>query len=66
VKRRCYRDGKRIPQGQAVLVGIVEQGSGAGHDVWACRACVQTHGLLPLSEHPADSDGTPRTRGGPR
>jgi hypothetical protein len=58
----CYRDGRPIPDGAAVLVGSIEQGSGPGRVLHACPACVEQHQLLPLAEHPADSDGTPRRR----
>jgi hypothetical protein len=57
-----YRDGRTITPGDAVLVGAIEQGSGPGHFLYACPACVEQHQLLPLAEHPADSDGTPRRR----
>ena len=46
--------------GRPVAVGIVHAGSGGGGSVNACPACTATYRLVPLAEHPADSDGTPR------
>jgi hypothetical protein len=58
----CYRDGRAVDSGDAVLVGSIEQGSGPGRVLYACPACVASYDLLPLEEHPPDSDGTPRRR----
>jgi hypothetical protein len=64
VTRYCYRDQTPAEDDAAVLVGVIEQGSGPGIWLYACPSCAV--GLLPLAEHPADSDGTPRARGGLR
>lgn len=60
----CRWDGNLIPADDAVLVGATERGSGPPLLIYACTACLGVHDLLPLTEHPADSDGTPRSRGG--
>lgn len=54
-----------IPAGvTAVLVSAIEQGSGPGIPIYACRPCVDKHGITPFSE--ADDDGdSPRRPGFP-
>ena len=34
------------------LVGIVEQGSGAGGGLFACSGCREAHGLVPVADQP--------------
>ncbi|MET8677361.1 hypothetical protein ABZW18_07180 [Streptomyces sp. NPDC004647] len=41
------------------LVGVIETGSGPGGMLYACSRCRKRHGLTPLVDHPADSDGSP-------
>lgn len=53
-----------ISDGDAVLVGAIEQGSGPPRPVHACTSAVEQLGIVPLDEHPPDSNGTPRFRGG--
>jgi hypothetical protein len=48
----------------AVMVGAIERGSGPPLCVYACTGCMASHDLLPLTEHPTASDGSPRTRSG--
>ncbi|MFI0000737.1 hypothetical protein ACH4NR_11170 [Streptomyces globisporus] len=40
------------PSGSAVLVRIVEQGSGAGAMLYACAPCREQRGLAPFAEQP--------------
>ena len=46
-------------------VGFVEQGTSAGAYILACSGCRDARDLLPLAEHPDDTDGQPRTRSRP-
>jgi hypothetical protein len=48
----------------AVLVGVIERGSGPPLSVYACRTCASDYDLLPLAEHPAHSAGLPLHRSG--
>lgn len=32
------------------LIDVIEQGSGAGHPLFACRPCRGLHGLVPLAD----------------
>lgn len=43
-------------------VGFIEQGTSTGALIHACRACQDRHRIVPLEEHPADTDGAPRYR----
>lgn len=44
-----------IPAGvEAVLVDAIEQGSGPGIPVYACRPCVTRHGVVPFGEAPEE------------
>lgn len=52
------------PEGALTMVGWVEQASGPGWAHWACEGCSRRNLLLPLAEHPEDSDGSPRRRPG--
>lgn len=45
-----------------IPVGFVEQGTSAGAYILACSDCRDARDLLPLAEHPDDTDGLPRTR----
>ncbi|MFD3516126.1 hypothetical protein [Streptomyces sp. NPDC058657] len=47
---------------QPVTAGIIHTGSAGGGHIHACPACTATYRLMPLAEHPDDSDGTPRCR----
>jgi hypothetical protein len=38
--------------GTARLVRIIEQGSGPGGGVFACRPCRSVHGLVPVADQP--------------
>ncbi|MFE7430283.1 hypothetical protein [Streptomyces sp. NPDC057545] len=38
------------PSGTAVLVDIIEQGSGPGRQLYACNPCREQRGLRPYSE----------------
>jgi hypothetical protein len=53
-----------VDAADAVMVGAIERGSGPPLCVYACAGCSASHDLLPLVEHPASSDGSPRTRTG--
>lgn len=53
-----------VDAADAVMVGAIERGSGAPLTVYACNGCLTEHDLLPLDEHPADSDGSPCDRSG--
>ena len=45
-----------------VPVSIIETGSGAGGTLYACRLCLDEYGIVPLAEHPKDTDGSIRHR----
>jgi hypothetical protein len=49
----------------AVTVGVIEAGSGAGRWVYACGACKAGHRIVPLADHPKNTDGRPRYETGP-
>lgn len=36
----------------ARLVSIIEQGSGFGASLYACAACREAHGLVPVADQP--------------
>ncbi|MFE2020145.1 hypothetical protein ACFW9O_19130 [Streptomyces sp. NPDC059499] len=40
------------PSETAVLVRIIEQGSGPGAGLYACEPCRGQHHLVPVAEHP--------------
>ncbi|MFI5806516.1 hypothetical protein [Streptomyces sp. NPDC051561] len=46
--------------GRPTTVGILHAGTGGGGHLHACPTCLATYRLLSLTDHPADSDGTPR------
>ncbi|MFJ2739309.1 hypothetical protein ACIO3O_06535 [Streptomyces sp. NPDC087440] len=50
----------RQETGRPVIAGIIHAGSGGGGHIHACPACTATYRIVPLAEHPSDSDGTPR------
>lgn len=47
-----------------VAVGCIEAGSGPGALIYACWACMRGRSIVPLTEHPDDTDGHPRFRVG--
>ncbi|MBM9621811.1 hypothetical protein ACFQ60_17755 [Streptomyces zhihengii] len=40
------------PSGTAVLIRIIEQGSGPGAALYACAPCREQRGLVPVDEQP--------------
>jgi hypothetical protein len=60
--KHCRWHKKSVPDDDAVLVAAIERGSGAALPVYACTGCVTSLGILPLDEHPDDSDGNVRFR----
>jgi hypothetical protein len=49
----------RATLGPLTIVGFIEVGSGPGAFIYACGPCLQGHRLVPLLQHPDDSDGQP-------
>lgn len=45
-----------------VTVGYKEAASGPGWPVYACGSCVVAYRVIPLAEHPSDTDGRLRFR----
>lgn len=62
--RRCAYSREQVADTMAILVGSIERGSAAPALVYACCTCVAILKLMPLSKHPADSDGHPRRADG--
>lgn len=54
-----------ITADDAILVAAIERGSGPPLALYACHACAAERHLLPLDEHPDDSDGDTRHRDEP-
>ncbi|AEW96096.1 MULTISPECIES: hypothetical protein [Streptomycetaceae] len=52
----------REPRNDLVAVGFHPATSAGGVSVYACAGCVAARQLLPLAEHPVETDGTPRIR----
>ncbi len=54
------------PTGAPISVGFKASISSGGVPIIACSNCVRDLGILPLSEHPLDTDGLPRYRDEPQ
>jgi hypothetical protein len=48
-----------IVRGPWTVVGCIETGSGPGRLTRACKTCVDTLRIVPLQEHPDNTDGRP-------
>lgn len=53
----------QLDETTAVAIGFKESVSGPGWPWYADDKCKVAYGVIPLSEHPADSDGRIRFRG---
>lgn len=62
--KRCAYSREQVDDAMAILVGSIERGSGTPALVYACCTCVAVLKLMPLSKHPAGSDGHPRRADG--
>jgi hypothetical protein len=60
----CVYSHEDVADDAAVLVGKIADGTGPPIPVHACRTCVLILDLLPMDEHPADTNGLPRRRDG--
>jgi hypothetical protein len=58
-RRWCPWHNGTVPAAQAVVVGAQEPGSGAGRPAYACDACREKFGVIPLDRHPPGSTGAP-------
>jgi len=61
---RCFKHGEVVQD--AVAVGAIERMTGPPFMVYACAPCIETHRILLLDDHPADSVGNVRYRRGER
>lgn len=57
---RCWWCG--TVRGPFTAVGFIEGATGAGRHLQACQPCVNALRLVPLDQHPDDTDGRPRYR----
>lgn len=62
MRRRCAYSGE-LTEG-ATLVGTVDRTSGPSKPIYACATCMAVLNLLPLAEHPADTNGLPQRADG--
>jgi hypothetical protein len=59
VTHHCSIHRGDVPGGvEAVLVGAIEQGSGPGIGIYACRPCADQHHVVPFAE--PDDEGLRR------
>lgn len=64
MKRRCAYSGTPLGRTGGTLVGGIERSSAAPIPIYACDTCMAVLELLPLTEHPAGSDGLPQRADG--
>lgn len=57
--KHCLWSDDDVPDDQAVQVGTTAAITGPGAPVYACSPCVDTYGLLPITEHPPGATGAP-------
>ena len=60
--RKCFQHLQLVEDSETVLVGAIERGSGPARPIYACRPCIAEHGIIPLNDHPAGTDGHPLYR----
>lgn len=56
----CRWCNSEVSEDERTLAGVDEVSSGPGRPLYACGPCMVAYRIVPLADHPADTDGRPQ------